>query len=159
MRREAALLEHVVGAADTRVWARNYSLGLLARLDAHDGRWRAALAKLDQLKPGTKPVGRVVFHNHLHERFLRATVLNALGDARGALAAYQCMSDVFIVDHAYLGPCALREAEIDESLGRRDEAIRRYRFFCRLWSTCDPDLRPVLEQARQRLARLERTSG
>ena len=97
----------------------------------------------------------MVFHNLIQERFLHGEVLRASGDPRGALAWYECMSDIFIVDHIYLGPCRLAAAEICDQLGRKNEAIQRYRFFCKLWRECDPEFRPVLERAKQRLAVLE----
>ena len=150
-------LAHVSGSTETRVWARNYELGILSALAAREKNWSDTVARLATLSPGTKPWGRLFFHNLVHERFLHGEALQALGDLKGALAWYECMGDVFFVDHLYAGPCALREGEICETLGRRDEAIQHYRYFCRLWRDCDPELRPMVQEVRERLARLDTT--
>jgi hypothetical protein len=54
----------------------------------------------------------------------------------------------------YLAPAHLREGEIYEKLGRPAQAADHYARFIELWKDCDPELRPTMEEARRRLARL-----
>jgi hypothetical protein len=44
-------------------------------------------------------------------------------------------------------------AQIYERRGDRAKAAEHYGQFIELWKDCDPELRPLVESARQRLAR------
>jgi hypothetical protein len=48
----------------------------------------------------------------------------------------------------------LQIAEIREKQGVIDEAIEHYELFTEFWKDCDSELRPVVEEAERRLARL-----
>ena len=52
------------------------------------------------------------------------------------------------------GPVLLRLGDIYERTGERQKAIDAYARFVRLWSACDAPLRPAVDDARARLARL-----
>jgi tetratricopeptide (TPR) repeat protein len=56
----------------------------------------------------------------------------------------------------YLAPSHLRQAEIYDRRGDRDEAVKHYRRLVELWRNADPELQPVVDGARKRLAELER---
>ena len=47
-----------------------------------------------------------------------------------------------------------RQAEIYDRRGDRDEAVKHYRWFIQLWQNADPELQPVVDGARKRLAEL-----
>jgi hypothetical protein len=48
----------------------------------------------------------------------------------------------------------LNRARVLERLGRRAEAIDDYDFVVRLWHTADPELQPIVREARDASARL-----
>ena len=54
----------------------------------------------------------------------------------------------------YLAPSQLRQAEIYDRRGDRDEAVKHYRRFIELWQNADPELQPLVVGARKRLAEL-----
>jgi hypothetical protein len=53
----------------------------------------------------------------------------------------------------------LRLAELQERLGRREDAVRTYTRMLRLWDASDPPFRRVLEDVRARLAALTSEPG
>jgi len=53
----------------------------------------------------------------------------------------------------YLAPAHLRQAEIYDRRGDR-AAVPHYRRFIELWGEADPELQPVVERARKRVAEL-----
>ena len=55
----------------------------------------------------------------------------------------------------FRGPSHLHRAEIYEQSGDAQRAIEHYRAFLALWTDADPELQPMVEQARAALARLE----
>ncbi len=57
-------------------------------------------------------------------------------------------------DAAELGWTTLRLGELQERLGRREDAVRTYTRLLRLWGASDPPLRRVLADVRARLAAL-----
>ena len=52
-------------------------------------------------------------------------------------------------------PVSLYLGKTYEALGNLAEARREYELFARDWQDCDPELRPLLEEARQALGRLQ----
>ena len=48
-----------------------------------------------------------------------------------------------------------RSGEIYENLGEMDKAVENYRRFIEYWKDCDPELRPMVEDAQARLALLQ----
>ncbi len=122
----------------------------LARKDSSD-----ALALLEQFKS-------TVWHEHkwasgffaqTYERFLRAELLNAQGLYDKAIGYYDSMTQFH--DWPYSAPSHLRRAEIYAKLGEKDRAVMHYKQFIRLWQNCDPELRPMVENAKLKLKQLE----
>jgi hypothetical protein len=54
----------------------------------------------------------------------------------------------------YLAPSHLRQAEIYDRRGDPRQAVKHYRRFIELWSNADPELQPVVDGARKRVAEL-----
>ena len=54
----------------------------------------------------------------------------------------------------YVGPSHLQLAKLAEARGDRDDARRQYVSFIDSWRTADPELMPLVDDARQRLAKL-----
>ncbi|MGH7562855.1 MAG: hypothetical protein ACREK5_00315, partial [Gemmatimonadota bacterium] len=55
----------------------------------------------------------------------------------------------------YRAPAHLARAEIYERAGDVERAVEEYRQFVDLWRDADPELQPVVENARAALRRLE----
>lgn len=89
-----------------------------------------------------------------YARFLRGEALLALGKDDDAL---RWLDDGFAGtrnEMAYRAQISLRLGDIYERKGERQKAIDAYARFVRLWAGCDARLRPAVEDARARLARL-----
>jgi DNA-binding SARP family transcriptional activator len=89
-------------------------------------------------------------------RFLKADLLAAAGHDEEATAWYSSFADGRLRDLAYLAPSYLRRAEIHDRAGDAARAMRYYARFAKLWSDCDPGLRPTVDRAERRLAELRR---
>jgi tetratricopeptide (TPR) repeat protein len=89
-----------------------------------------------------------------YARFLRGEALLALGkddEARRWLEnGFGGTPDVM----TFRAPVLFRLGDIYERTGERQKAIDAYGRFLRFWSACDAPLRPAVEDARARLARL-----
>jgi DNA-binding SARP family transcriptional activator/tetratricopeptide (TPR) repeat protein len=90
------------------------------------------------------------FNAHFHERFARPELLYQLGREDEALPWYRSLA----YDVLYTGPAELRQGQIYEHKGDRRRAIEHYSRFLELWRDSDPALQPLVQQARDALARL-----
>ncbi len=93
-----------------------------------------------------------VGHWGMHERFLMAELLQALGREDEALDWY--LSYPAGYDQPWVAPAHLRAAEIYQRLGNRERAEFHYARFVRLWEDADPEFQPMVAGARETLARL-----
>jgi tetratricopeptide (TPR) repeat protein len=81
------------------------------------------------------------------------------GNADSALAAYERYLTVPEMNRLFFDPIGRQEAlrragALHEQLGHRDQAIQRYSELLDLWQDADPELQPVMQDIRQRVARL-----
>ena len=138
--------------------ARNLALALRAEMARTRGDLSDALADLERF-PFTlwPPGGPSLAHWGVRERFLRAELLHALGRDDEALRWYD--SFLFYYDLPWMAAAHYRRGEIQDRMGRRDDARFHYGRFLQLWKDCDPELRPMTERARQALARLGGQGG
>jgi tetratricopeptide (TPR) repeat protein len=90
-----------------------------------------------------------------HARHLRVIVLTAQQEYAEALRWIDASFQRAPSEIAYAAPMHRQRAEIYERLGEREKAADHYRRFVALWRDCDPPLRPQVEEATARLARLE----
>ena len=93
-----------------------------------------------------------VGHWGMHERFLMAELLSALGRHEEALDWY--LSYPAGYDQPWVAPAHLRAAQIYQRLGNRERAAFHYTRFVRLWEDADPEFQPMVAGAREALARL-----
>lgn len=93
------------------------------------------------------------FFAQILARFQRAELLANVGRYEETLNWYNT-TVYFPPDWILLAPTYLRRAEIYEKLGQSEEAHEHYRRFIVLWKDCDPELRPIVEQAQRNLTRL-----
>jgi tetratricopeptide (TPR) repeat protein len=92
------------------------------------------------------------FLEQSYERFARAELLHQLGRREEAARWYQPMVDGFVYAG---GPSALRLAQLHDRWGKPEAAKAYYARFLRWWQECDPELRPLVDEARQRLSELQ----
>jgi tetratricopeptide (TPR) repeat protein len=79
-------------------------------------------------------------------------MLQRLGRYDEALRWYRSLAQSSIYDLIYLAPSHLRRGEIRDEMGDPDQAAEHYRRFIELWKGCDPELQPMVAEARARLA-------
>jgi tetratricopeptide (TPR) repeat protein len=84
---------------------------------------------------------------------MRAELLDAARRREDAIQTYRALADQLFHSGA---PAHFRLAELYERQGDRQKAAAHYAKFAELWKDCDPELRPLVEQARRRVAALER---
>jgi tetratricopeptide (TPR) repeat protein len=151
----AAELERADSSSPLGVFAADQGQFVRAEVAWMGGRREKALALLDQARywttdsrrPGN---GDSPFFLQLHERFARAELLYELGRYEDALPWYRAMS----YDFLYTAPAHLRLAQIYERRGPWWKAFEHYSRFLELWRDSDPALQPLVQQARDALARL-----
>jgi tetratricopeptide (TPR) repeat protein len=89
-----------------------------------------------------------------YERFLFGEALTAQGRDDEALRWFASFPEPAGYDLIYLAPSHLRRAEIYDRQGDHDRAVFHYARFAELWEECDPELRPLVEAALERVAEL-----
>jgi tetratricopeptide (TPR) repeat protein len=85
---------------------------------------------------------------------LQAELLEQFGRAEEALQWYESIAQLNVTDLIYRAPSHLRQAEIYERLGERNEAVHHYSRFIELWKDADPELQPRVEAARRAMEAL-----
>jgi len=126
--------------------------GLRAEMLRSQGDMKGALAKLERFPNLPDLFTRTFPHWGTRERFLRAELLHALGRDKEALPWCESLGTMY--DVPYIAPAHLRCAEIYLRMGNREVAAFHYARFARQWSEADPELQPLVQQARQALSKL-----
>ena len=88
------------------------------------------------------------------DRYYRAELLRRLGRTDEASGWYGSMAQRATYELPYVAPSQLQLAKLAEARGERDEARRHYVSFVDSWRLADPELSPVVDDARARLAKL-----
>ncbi len=159
--RQAEGLEGISGRPEAVELARDQALSVRAYVAWNDGRAARMLKKLE----GARLTGLFEltisspFFSQAFERFQRAQLLEAEGRVDDALCWYSSFAEQSVFDLVYLGPAHLRSAELLERLGRRQEAAHYYERFIELWRECDPEFRPRVAAAEERLSALSATAA
>ena len=151
----SAQLERLAETSFARSFVSDLARTLRAEVARARGRPDEALDMLDSTEIWThedlERVGSSPFFDHEYEQFIRAELLYTLGRYEEALQAYRGISDQLFHSGA---PAHRRLAEIYERQGERQKAAAHYGRFAELWKDCDPEFRPLVEDARQRQRRL-----
>ena len=92
-------------------------------------------------------------YTQAYSRFLRAMALQEIGRGEEAIGWYATL-ETSPYELVFRAPSHLHRAEIYEEAGDREQAIEHYREFVRLWNDADPELQPMVEEARAALERL-----
>jgi DNA-binding SARP family transcriptional activator/TolB-like protein len=153
--RAADELQRMPGAVDARLLAGDLAQGVRAMAELTRGHRDAALADLAATRREARLelVTNSSFYARALERWQLAELLYESGkvdEARGWYASLgQSRGDLFL-----LGPGQLRLGQIAERSGDLSDAEEHLTSFLALWRDCDPELRPLTNDARQLLARI-----
>jgi serine/threonine protein kinase/Tfp pilus assembly protein PilF len=124
---------------------------VLAQVDRAQGKPADALEKLKPLLAETKNPLESPFVSEAYERFTRAELQYELGRNQEALGSFDHLAESSVFEFVYLPLAHLWRAEAYNRLGHAKEAAANYETFIDLWKDCDPELRPMLQLARQKL--------
>ncbi len=154
----AAKLEKLATASDATDLSRDLDRSLRARLAWKEGYPQKALALLQTLESSDSPgdIAFTPFVARANERFLRGELLASMGRNTEALQWFASLGDGSVTEIPLRAPSHLRQAQIHEQLGNRNQAARHYAQFLKLWSGADPEFRPLVDSARRQLAGLSR---
>jgi tetratricopeptide (TPR) repeat protein len=86
-------------------------------------------------------------------RFLRALSLQGAGREEEAIGWFATL-EVSPYELVFRAPSHFHRAEIYDQSGDRTRAIEHYRAFAALWEDADPELQPLVREARAALQRL-----
>jgi tetratricopeptide (TPR) repeat protein len=140
-------------SASTRKLARALAHSLRALIAWQTGDARATLTELEDSKLETSQwMLAMPFGSRSWERYLRGEALHALGRDDEALGWYESMGQNWTYDLIYLAPALAQAGAILERKARLTEAAHRYARAVDLWKDADPELRPLIEAAKTRLA-------
>ncbi len=138
----ASETERAAAAAGAGGFGEHLAQTVRALVAGRAGHNSEALGRLEHAQPEvwyqlavTSPFFACAF-----ERYLRAELLRSAGRLDEALDWYATLGQSSPYELAYLAPAHLRQAEICESLGRRDRAAEHRRQATSLWAGCDAEL-------------------
>lgn len=156
---ELERLERLSGSRRDEAQAANLAHSIRAMAAWQAGNAVDGLTELQRAEAPTRiETIRTPFGAQSFERYLRAELLEALGDEASALGWYRSMGESTTFDLAYLGPSLLRMGRIHERLGNAEAAADAYRELLELWRECDAALRPARDEAARRLEALNGAS-
>ena len=89
------------------------------------------------------------FFSHEWDQVTRAELLHALGRGTEAIEVYRALADQLFNLGA---PAHFRLAKIYRQHGDRAQSEAHYAKFAELWKDCDPELRPLVEEAQRQMA-------
>jgi len=155
----AAEVAQLQGPENVRALPQDLSRGIHAQVAVNQGRLEDALALLEQASmegAGSDFMYTMAssFVMQNHERFLRAELLRQLGREQEALGWYSSFQLGRFRTVIYRGPTHLRRGEIHEQMGDPEKALEHYGHFVALWSDADPEMQPLVDDVRGRIARL-----
>ncbi len=137
-------------------FASDYSLAIRAELRARTSPGEAAeMFSAPHIEPDRTYPDLMSFFA-ARERYLRADALARAGRKTEAITWLETFPDPAGYDVWFVGPSLLRRAQLYEEIGRYRDARQAYERFLAFWESPDPELGPMVEQARAGLARIAR---
>jgi tetratricopeptide (TPR) repeat protein len=158
--RAAEALPALPGTSPARELARDLAHAVRAEVLRVKGQHAEALAELQRarLQFDANRLSAAPFYAQVRERYVRAELLTNLGKAEAALGWYASFDEHGPWGRPVLASAALQQARIHDALGHGPEAARQYARFLRLWQHAEPRFAPLIEQAKRRLAFLQRAN-
>ncbi|HEV2084624.1 MAG TPA: tetratricopeptide repeat protein, partial [Gemmatimonadales bacterium] len=150
--RDARALDRAADSSLHGRFAHTLAASIRAHVAAVGGRDREALADLDA---AGWEAAAPAFVAEAYDRYFRGELLERARREDEALGWFQSIAERAAYELVYLAPSHLRQAEIYQRRGQRDLAVQHYRRFIELWREADPELQPVVAEARRRLAESE----
>jgi DNA-binding SARP family transcriptional activator/tetratricopeptide (TPR) repeat protein len=150
--RDARVLARAADSSLDGRFAPTLAASIRAHVAAVGGRDREALADLDAAGWEAAAPALVA---EAYDRYFRAELLERAKREDEALGWLQSIAERSAYELVYLAPSHLRQAEIYQRRNQRDLAAQHYRRFIELWREADPELQPVVAEARSQLATLE----
>jgi tetratricopeptide (TPR) repeat protein len=152
----AARLQRLAASPAATTLVRDLDRGLRARLAWQEGRPADALRLLQALecRDSQADIALTPFATRASERFLRGELLASLGRDAEALPWFASLGTGSVTELPLRALSHLRQAELHERLGDRDQSAAHYAQFLALWRDADPEFQPLVDDARRRLARL-----
>jgi DNA-binding SARP family transcriptional activator/TolB-like protein len=149
-------LEALGNPPEALSFAADRALGLRAHVLFERGRLEEALEALDDQPRRIRIqwLYAAPFYPAPEDRFLRGEIYSRLERHDEALRWYATINVVTGYDSPYLAMSHFRRAEIYDRLGESGNAAEHYERFIDLWRDCDPELQPVVDDARRALQRL-----
>jgi serine/threonine protein kinase/tetratricopeptide (TPR) repeat protein len=136
------------------ILAADFAASVRAQIDRFQGRPAEALKSLEPLLSETRNPLESPFVSEAYERFTRAELLDQLGRYPEARGWFDHLVESSVFEFVYLPISHLRRAEILDRTGDSKNAAASYRAFIDLWKECDPELRPMVDEARRKLGGL-----
>ena len=142
--------------SDSSSMAADFARGIRAELAFAASDPEAALREIEGLRHETYYVTAFAFPelSQARERFLHGEALVRLGRPEEALPWFGSFAEFSPYDMIYTAVGYLRRGELLESLGRPRDALAEYEQFVELWRDADPELQPMVRQAKAAVARL-----
>lgn len=125
----------------------DFAAGVRADVLLRQNRPQDALGALDRAPRKANAWAEFVVAGE-REVFLRARALHLLGRNEEALQWYTTRSLVL------LGPSHYYRGQIYQELGDTEKALWHYSAFTEMWQDADPEYQPLVEDVRERMARL-----
>jgi hypothetical protein len=135
-----------------RILARELTYSVRSEVEYRRGNTGEALRHIEKTDPASLwfAVNPGVIYCQTYERYKRAQLLELAGREHEALRWYGTIgSDLF--EAIYVAPKHLRMGQIYSKIGDIEKAEFHYRRFLNLWSGCDSEFRPLVEEARRGL--------
>lgn len=148
------LLERTVGQPETVALAGDLSLAVRAQIALRQKQTLQALALLRQRRQQSWYGFTIAspFYSQAAARFMEAELLFSLNRFAEAIPLYNSFAEYSFYDLIFLSPSQRRLGQIYEQTGQPELATEHYRRFTELWKECEPEFRPQLEEAQNRLA-------
>ena len=147
--------EMKLASAASATLAQNFARVLRAEVAARNGRTGDALSLLAQNAGERSAAGDRWPGEELLSRYRRGQLLTSVGKYDEALKWFASFTDPYVEDLSMEAPSELACAQLEFQRGNDLMAVLHYRRFAELWRNADPELQPMVEEARMHAQVLE----
>jgi tetratricopeptide (TPR) repeat protein len=130
-----------------------------AQIDIESGRAADGVRKLESITRHAPLEIADLMRNEAPQLIWKAEGLYRAGRHEDARKYFENMTVYFSADAPTRAWRLLRLAQISDAQGRHEEARLQYAQFVKLFEKADPEMQPIVTQARNRLAELQRQAG